>query len=160
MKFKTPFFIGFTVISLITTIAVVYSKNHNQTLNTTSQEPAYLIEQRKNIVGLWVNEYDSKDRIEFKSNGTGVIRYASEPAENFNYQIVNTTPQCGYQLTKEQIKTSSFLQTYEPEDATIIECKEIKFLSQERLIYVPVGDNPENRVSYIKSKIVLDKSKE
>ena len=159
MKFKTPFFIGFTVISLITTIAVVYSKNHNQTLNTTSQEPAYLMEQRKNIVGLWVNEYDLKDRIEFKSNGTGVIRYASEPAENFNYQIVNTTPQCGYQLTQEQIKTSSFLQTYEPEDATIIECKEIKFLSQERLIYVPVGDNPENRVRYIKSNIVLDKDK-
>ncbi|PJE45956.1 MAG: hypothetical protein CUR34_14135 [Sediminibacterium sp.] len=125
-----------------------------------SQVPSYIIEQRKNIVGLWVNEYDSKNRIEFKSNGTGVVRYASEPPENFNYQIVNTTPQCGYQLTQEQLKSSSFLQTYEPEDATTMECKEIKFLSQERLIYVPVGDNPGNRVIYIKSKIVLDKVKE
>jgi hypothetical protein len=138
----------------------VYSKNHNQTLNTTSQEPAYLIEQRKNIVGLWINEYDSKDRIEFKSNGTGLIRYASEPTENFNYQIVNTTPQCGYQFTQDHLKSLSFLQTYEPGDAANMECKEIKFLSQERLIYVSVGDNPENRVIYIKSKIVLDKVKE
>ena len=147
---------------LILSILVVddFSESVKLTNNSFSQAPAYIIEQRKNIVGLWVNEYDSKDRIEFKSNGTGVIRYASEPVENFNYQIVNTTPQCGYQLTKEQLKSSSFLQTYEPEDATIMECKEIKFLSQERLIYVPVGDNPENRVSYIKSKIVLDKSKE
>lgn len=125
-----------------------------------SQVPAYIIEQRKNIVGLWVNESNPKDRLEFKKNGTGVICYASEPAENFNYQIVNTTPQCGYQLTQDQLKSSSFLQTYEPEDASTMECKEIKFLSKEKLIYVSVGDNPENRVIYIKSKIVLDKVKE
>lgn len=118
-----------------------------------SQVPAYIIEQRKNIVGLWINEYDSKDRIEFKSNGTGLIRYASEPAENFNYQIVNTTPQCGYQFSQDQLKSLSFLQTYEPKDAANMECKEITFLSQERLIYVPVGYNPENRVIYIKSKM-------
>lgn len=152
--------ISLSVFILITTVAVVYSKNHNQTLNTNSPEPAYIIEQRKNIVGLWVNESNPKDRLEFKKNGTGVIRYASEPAENFNYQIVNTTPQCGYQLTQDQLKSSSFLQTYELEDASTMECKEIKFLSQERLIYVSVGDNPENRVIYIKSKIVLDKVKE
>lgn len=136
-----------------------FSKSVKFNNDSFSQVPEFIIEQKKNIVGLWINEYDSKERIEFKRNGTGVIRYASNPAENFNYRIVNTTPQCGYQLTQEQVTSSSFLQTYEPEDATIMECKEIKFLSQERLIYVPVGDNPENRVRYIKSNIVLDKDK-
>jgi hypothetical protein len=97
-----------------------FSKSVKFNNDSFSQVPEFIIEQRKNIVGLWVNEYDSKDRIEFKSNGTGVIRYASEPVENFNYQIVNTTPQCGYQLTQKQLKSSSFLQTYEPEDATDI----------------------------------------
>ncbi len=137
-----------------------FSESVKLTNDSFSQVPAYIIEQRKNIVGLWVNDSNPKDRLEFKSNGKGVIRYASEPAENFNYQIVNATPQCGYQLTQDQLKSLSFLQTYEPEDASTMECKEIKFLSQEKLIYVSVGDNPENRVIYIKSKIVLDKVKE
>lgn len=151
---------GFLWLVLSTLAVDDFSESGKLTNDIFSQVPAYIIEQRKNIVGLWVNEYNSNDRIEFKSNGTGVVRYASEPPENFNYQIVNTTPQCGYQLTQDQLKSSSFLQTYEPEDASTMECKEIKFLSKEKLIYVSVGDNPENRVIYIKSKIVLDKVKE
>lgn len=151
---------GFLWLILSNNTVGNFSNSEKLINNSFSQAPAYIIEQRKNIVGLWINEFDSTDRIEFRSNGTGVLRYASEPAEHFNYQIVNTTPQCGYQLTQEQVKSSSFLQTYEPEDATIMECKEIKFLSKERLIYVPVGDNPENSANYKKSKIVLDKNKE
>jgi hypothetical protein len=103
-----------------------FSKSVKFNNDSFSQVPEFIIEQRKNIVGLWVNEYDSKDRIEFKSNGTGVIRYASEPVENFNYQIVNTTPQCGYQLTQKQLKSSSFLQTYEPEDAIKMRLHKLK----------------------------------
>lgn len=144
---------GFLWLVLLIFAVDDFSESVKLNNDSFSQVPAYIIEQRKNIVGLWINEYDSKDRIEFKSNGTGLIRYASEPAENFNYQIVNTTPQCGYQFSQDQLKSLSFLQTYEPKDAANMECKEITFLSQERLIYVPVGYNPENRVIYIKSKM-------
>lgn len=130
-----------------------FSESVKLTNDSFLQVPAYIIEQRKNILGLWVNESNPKGRLEFKQNGTGVIRYASEPPENFNYQIVNTTPQCGYQFTQDQLKSLSFLQTYEPKDAANMDCKEITFLSQVRLIYVPVGYNPEKRVIYIKSKM-------
>jgi hypothetical protein len=160
MKFKTPFFIGFTVISLITTIAVVYSKNHNQTLNTTSQEPAYLMEQRKNIVGLWVNEYDLKDRIEFKSNGVGSEKYDLDPPELFNYQIINTTPLCGYNTEVNELKKTSYLQiTYQNNQSGTL-CYDIHGLSKDILSITLVGSSPMRPNVYKKSKIVLDKSKE
>ena len=87
---------GFLWLVLSTLAVDDFSESVKLTNDSFSQVPAYIIEQRKNIVGLWINEYDSKDRIEFKRNGMGVIRYASNPAEYFNYRIVNTTPQCGY----------------------------------------------------------------
>ncbi len=40
-----------------------FSNSEKLINNSFSHAPTFIIEQRKNIVGLWVNEYDSKDRI-------------------------------------------------------------------------------------------------
>ena len=39
--------ISLSVIIFITTVAAVYSKNHNKSLNATSQEPQYITQAKK-----------------------------------------------------------------------------------------------------------------
>lgn len=111
MKFKKSFFIGLTVIIVITTVAVVYSKNHNQTLNTTSQEPVYITEAKKNIIGVWYQEDASTNIWEFKENGTLICRSDEEPTETLTYKIVNTTPICGKDVDVDEKRETMYLIT-------------------------------------------------
>lgn len=145
----------FPVISII-----LYSKSHNITNQSLSEVPDYLIEQRRNILGIWVNESDPKDRLEFKSNGVGSEKYDLDPPELFNYQIINTTPLCGYNTEVNELKKTSYLQiTYQNNQSGTL-CYDIHGLSKDILSITLVGSSPMRPNVYKKSKIVLDKSKE
>jgi hypothetical protein len=125
MKFKKSFFIGLTVIIVITTVAVVYSKNHNQTLNATSQEPAYITETKKNIIGVWYQEDASSNILEFKENGTLICRNDGEPAITLTFKIVNTTPICGQDVDVDEKKETMYLVTKDADG--IEECSDLAF---------------------------------
>jgi hypothetical protein len=125
MKFKPPFFIGFTVISLITTFAVVYSKNHNQVLNTSSQEPEYITQAKKDIIGVWYQEDEFSNILEFKEGGTLICRNAGEPALTFTFKIVNTTPICGQDVEIDESKETMYLVT--KDENGLVHCDKLYF---------------------------------
>lgn len=125
MKFNPPFFIGFTVISLITTIAVVYSKNHNQVLNTSSQEPEYITQAKKDIIGVWYQEDEFSNILEFKEGGTLICRNAGEPALTFTFKIVNTTPICGQDVEIDESKETMYLVT--KDENGLVHCDKLYF---------------------------------
>jgi hypothetical protein len=111
LKFKKSFFIGFTVIIVITNIAVVYSKNNNQVLKTTSQEPQYITQAKKDIIGVWYAEENPTYIWEFKENGTLVSRSDGNPARIQTFKIVNTTPICGQDVEVDESKETMYLVT-------------------------------------------------
>ncbi|WP_439505311.1 hypothetical protein [Sediminibacterium sp.] len=117
--------ISLSVIIVITTVAVVYSKNHNQTLNTTSQEPVYITQAKKNIIGVWYQEDASTNIWEFKENGTLICRSDEEPAETFTYKIVNTTPICGQDVDVDEKRETMYLITKDADG--IEECSDLAF---------------------------------
>ena len=84
--------ISLSVIIFITTVAAVYSKNHNKSLNATSQEnPAYI----------W----------EFKENGTLISRSDGNPARIQTFKIVNITPICGQDVDVDEKRETMYLVT-------------------------------------------------
>lgn len=125
MKFKKSFFIGLTVIIVITTVAVVYSKNDNQVLNTISQEPVYITEAKKNIIGVWYQEDASTNIWEFKENGTLICRSDEEPTETLTYKIVNITPICGKDVDVDEKRETMYLITKDADG--IEECSDLAF---------------------------------
>lgn len=125
MKTRKNFFVGLTIVIAITTAAVVYSKNHNQTLNTTSQEPVYITEAKKNIIGVWYQEDASTIIWEFKENGTLICRSDEDPAETLTYKIVNTTPICGKDVDVDEKRETMYLVTKDADG--IEECSDLAF---------------------------------
>lgn len=103
--------ISLSVIIVVTTVAVVYSKNHNQTLNATSQEPAYITEAKKKIIGTWYDQDFPSIVWEFKENGTLICRSGEEPAESLTYKIVNTTPICMKNVEVDEKKKTMYVIT-------------------------------------------------
>lgn len=111
MKLKVPFLIGLTVIIVTTTVAVVYSKNHYQTPNTTSRELVYLTDAKKKIIGAWYDQDIPSIVWEFKENGTLICRSGEEPAESLTYKIVNTTPICMKNVEVDEKKKTMYVIT-------------------------------------------------
>ncbi len=103
--------ISLSVFILITTVAVVYSKNHNQTLNTNSPEPAYITEAKKKIIGAWYDQDFPSIVWEFKGDGTLICRSDEEPAETLTYKIVNTTPICMKNVEVDEKKKTMYVIT-------------------------------------------------
>lgn len=112
MKNKRILLIVLPAIFIIASAAVVFSNNFRNKLTATFQEPQYLIEARKNIIGVWYDKEDPKSTVEFNKDGSMIYRYENEPDERISYKIVNTTPICGKEvLVDETKKTMYFIET-------------------------------------------------
>jgi hypothetical protein len=103
--------ISLSLVIVITTIAVVYSKNDNQVQNTTSQEPQYITQAKKDIIGVWYAEENPTYIWEFKENGTLVSRSDGNPARIQTFKIVNTTPICGQDVDVDEKRETMYLVT-------------------------------------------------
>ena len=127
MKYKKTFFILLTVSIAITAVVFVFSNNHRNKQNATSQDPQYIIEARKNIIGIWYQEGHPDNVWEFTTNGTLVCKNVDNQQKNLSYKIVNTSPICGYKVEVDEGKETMYLITKE-EDGTE-ECDDLSFPS-------------------------------
>ena len=127
MKYKKTFFILLTVSIAITAVVFVFSNNHRNKQNATSQDPQYIIEARKNIIGIWYQEGHPDNVWEFTTNGTLVCKNVDNQQKNLSYKIVNTSPICGYKVEVDEGKETMYLITTE-EDGTE-ECDDLSFPS-------------------------------
>lgn len=103
--------ISLSVIIFITTVAAVYSKNHNKSLNDTSQEPQYITQAKKDIIGVWYAEENPAYIWEFKENGTLISRSDGNPARIQTFKIVNITPICGQDVDVDEKRETMYLVT-------------------------------------------------
>ncbi len=117
--------IALTVFITYSKLNLIYSKKHNQTLNNTSQEPVYITEAKKNIIGVWYQEDGSTIIWEFKENGTLICRSDEDPAETLTYKIVNTTPICGKDVDVDEKRETMYLVTKDA--AGIEDCSDLAF---------------------------------
>ena len=127
MKYKKTFFVLLTVSIAITAVVFVFSNNHRNKQNATSQDPQYIIEARKNIIGIWYQEGHPETVWEFTTNGTLVCKNVDNQQKNLSYKIVNTSPICGYKVEVDEGKEPMYLITTE-EDGTE-ECDDLSFPS-------------------------------
>lgn len=144
------FFIGLTLIITITNAIVVYSRANNQTINTISQEPEYITQAKKNIIGVWYAEDNPTYIWEFKENGTLITRSDSDPSRTQTYKIVNTTPICGQDVEVDEKKKTMYLIT-KGEDG-IEECSLMYFeeKSKTKIYFWSVGMTVEAIKGFIK----------
>ena len=127
MKYKKTFFVLLTVSIAITAVVFVFSNNHRNKQNATSQDPQYLIEARKNIIGIWEQEGHPDFVWEFTTNGTLVCKNEGNIQSTLSYKIVNISPICGYNVDVDEKLETMYLITTE-EDGTE-ECNDLRFPS-------------------------------
>ena len=127
MKYKKTFFILLTVFIAITAVAFVFSNNHRNKVNTSFQDPQYIIEARKNIIGIWEHEEYPDFVWEFTTNGTLVCKNEGKIQKTLSYKIVNISPICGYNVDVDEKLETMYLITTE-EDGTE-ECDDLRFPS-------------------------------
>ena len=126
MKNRKIVLIVFSVFSVIISAALVFSKGYRSNLNVTNQDPQYLIEARKNVIGVWYDVESPLDVVEFTQggiviyrnkelrtekdqNGTIIYRNHDLPEGRATYKIVNTTPICGKDVYVNESKETMFL---------------------------------------------------
>lgn len=148
MKYNKLFFIISAAVFTITYVAFVYSNINKNKLNSAFQEPQYILEARKNIVGVWYEEDNPKNWVEYTIGGTELIHKDGYDSK-FRYKIVNTTPLCDEEVEVDISKETMYLQsTYEDDKFEL--CREIIFIDKKQLNLAPVGMY-KNRVEvYIK----------
>ena len=147
---KSIFFSYSLFFLIITSTAIVFSRGglKNSDVAYTNQDPQYLIEARKNIVGVWYEEDNPKNWVEYTIGGTELIHKDGDDSK-FRYKIVNTTPLCDEEVEVDINKETMYLQsTYEDDKFEL--CREIIFIDKKQLNLAPVGMY-KNRVKvYIK----------
>ena len=90
MKYKKTFFVVLTIFITITAVAFIYSNTYKNRLNNTYHEPQYILEARKNIVGVWYQEENPTTWVEYTISGTEHM-HGEGYEEKGSYKIVNTT---------------------------------------------------------------------
>lgn len=141
MKQKKIFFVVLTTFITITAVAFVYANIYKNRLNNTFQEPQYIIEARKNIVGVWYLKENPTTWVEYSISGTEHMH-----GEGYNhvreYKIVNTTPICGEDVEVDEGKKTMYLQCSNGDDDEL--CQEIIYINDKQLNLSPVGPyNPQ-----------------
>ncbi|MFM7357903.1 MAG: hypothetical protein ACKO1T_04925 [Sediminibacterium sp.] len=155
-------------IIAITAFAFVYANRKRKEQTKTNQDPQYLIEARKNIIGVWYDVespldvveftqdgrviYRNKELIEEKDqNGNVIYRNRDLPEGRATYKIVNTTPICGSNVYVNESEKTMFL--VETDDDGFEEC--FYFWIGERdgklaFTTMGVGANGNSQTAYIK----------
>jgi len=114
-------------IIAIAAFAFVYATRQSKEQTKTNQDPQYLIEARKNIIGIWYQEDYPNNVWEFTTNGTLICKNVNNRQKIFAYKIVNTSPICGYEVEVDEEKETMYLIKTE-EDGTE-ECDDLAFPS-------------------------------
>ena len=113
-------------ISVFAAFAFLYPKSRDKELINTNQDPQYLIEARKNVIGVWYDVESPLDVVEFTQdgtiiyrnkelktekdqNGTIIFRNHDLPEGRAKYKIVNTTPICGSNVYVNESEKTMFL---------------------------------------------------
>ena len=113
-------------IIAITAFAFVYANRKRKEQTKTNQDPQYLIEARKNVIGVWYDVespldvveftqdgrviYRNKELIEEKDkNGNVIYRNRDLPEGRAKYEIVNKTPICGEDVYVNESEKTMFL---------------------------------------------------
>jgi hypothetical protein len=168
MKNRKIFLIGFSLFLIIASAALVFSKSYLSNLNVTNQDPHYLIEARKNIIGVWYDVESPLDVVEFTKDGIviyrnkelitekaqdGTIIYRNRdlPEGKAKYKIINTTPICGKDVYVNESEKTMFL--VETDDDGFEDC--FYFWIGERdgklaFTRMGVGANGNSQMSYRK----------
>ena len=122
---KTSLIVLLSII-VFAAFAFLYSKGRDKELINTNQDPQYLIEARKNIIGVWYDVESPLDVVEFTQdgiviyrnkelktekdqNGTIIFRNHDLPEGRAKYKIVNTTPICGSNVYVNESEKTMFL---------------------------------------------------
>jgi hypothetical protein len=146
MKQKKIFFIVLTTFITITAVAFVYSIVYKNRLNNTFQEPQYILEARKNIVGVWYQEDNPKIWVEYTISGIEHM-HGEDYDEKMDYKIVNTTPICGEDVEVDEGKETMYLQC---NDGDYEFCQEIIYIDNKKLNLSPVGPYSPRVTIYLK----------
>jgi hypothetical protein len=155
-------------IIVFAAFAFLYSRSRDKELINTNQDPQYLIEARKNIIGVWYDVESPLDVVEFTQdgiviyrnkelktekdqNGTIIFRNHDLPEGRAKYKIVNTTPICGSNVYVNESEKTMFL--VETDDDGFEDC--FYFWIGERdgklaFTRMGVGANGNSQMSYIK----------
>ncbi|MFN4975986.1 MAG: hypothetical protein ACK5GV_12130 [Bacteroidota bacterium] len=113
-------------IIAITAFAFVYPNRQGKEQTNPNQDPQYLIEARKNVIGVWYDVESPLDVVEFTQDGrviyrnkeliteklqdgTIVHRNHDLPEGRATYKIVNTTPICESNVYVNESKKTMFL---------------------------------------------------
>ena len=148
MKTNLSKFIWITAIILISAVAFVYSKNSIVSIDNTFQDPQYLIEARKNIIGVWETEDVPGFLVEYRSDGTMIKKYPGSPEEIVRFKIINTTPVCGEDVDVDISKQTMYIQ--ETDDDNDDFCQRIYFITDKQLVVGPLGMFSHKRTAYRK----------
>jgi len=146
MKHKKIFFIVLTTFITITAVAFVYSIVYKNRLNNTFQEPQYILEARKNIVGVWHQEDNPTTWVEYTISGTEHMHGEGYDKKS-DYKIVNTTPICGEDVEVDEGKETMYLQC---NDGDYEFCQEIIYIDNKKLNLSPVGPYSPRVTIYLK----------
>ncbi len=116
---------GFSWLILSTLVLDDFSNLLKFTNDPFLQEPEYITQAKKNIIGVWYQEDASTNIWEFKENGTLICRSDEEPTETLTYKIVNTTPICGKDVDVDEKRETMYLITKDADG--IEECSDLAF---------------------------------
>ena len=146
MKYKKIFFVVLTIFITITAVAFIYSNTYKNRLNNTYHEPQYILEARKNIVGVWYQEENPTTWVEYTISGTEHM-HGEGYEEKGSYKIVNTTPICGEDVEVDEGKETMYLQS---KDGDYEFCQEIIYIDNKKLNLSRVGPYSPRVTIYLK----------
>jgi len=135
-------------IVAIAAFAFVYTNRQRKEQTKTNQDPQYLIEARKNIIGVWETEDVPGFLVEYRSDGTMIKKYPGSSEEIERFKIINTTPVCGEDVDVDMSKQTMYIQ--ETDDDNDDFCQQIYFISDKQLVVGPLGMFSHKRTAYRK----------
>jgi hypothetical protein len=115
-------------------------------LYNTFQEPQYILEARKNIVGVWYQEDNPTTWVEYTISGTEHM-HGEGYDKKCDYKIVNTTPICGEDVEVDEGKETMYLQC---NDGDYEFCQEIIYIDNKKLNLSPVVPYSPRVTIYLK----------
>jgi hypothetical protein len=136
MKNKKYFLLVVSFFLIITSAALIFSRGYLQNLvvTNTNQDPHYLIEARKNIIGVWSSDDFPENTWEFKANGElKITRDTNGVIYIDSYKIVNISPICGYDVDVDEQEETMYVVQKNKEDGREL-CSELRFFPGNKRI--------------------------
>ncbi len=135
-------------IVAIAAFAFIYANRQRKEQANSNQDPQYLIEARKNIIGVWETEDVPGFLVEYRSDGTMIKKYPESPEIIVRFKIINTTPVCGEDVDVDISKQTMYIQQTDDDNDDF--CQGIYFITDKQLVLGPLGMFSHKRTAYRK----------